>query len=66
MSTAYDPMLPGFENWVNTPYQYWKSNAPDAKDGIVELVINGKKFTSKIDANGDWEFQLPLQLAEGP
>ncbi|MGK3136849.1 Ig-like domain-containing protein [Pantoea trifolii] len=65
MSTAYDPMLPGFENWVNTPYQYWKSNAPDAKDGIVELVINGKKFTSKIDANGDWEFQLPLQLAEG-
>lgn len=65
MLKSYDPTLPGLEIWVNTPYQYWKGNYIDVKNGTVEFTINGKTFRTKVAENGDWEFQLPLQLAEG-
>ena len=65
MSLSYDPIQPGKETLVNSPYQYWKSYAPSAIGGYVELFINNKKFTATVQADGYWELQLPLRLDEG-
>ncbi|MBS0904816.1 hypothetical protein JK229_06710 [Pantoea dispersa] len=61
----YDPTKPGQENFVNSPYQYWKGVVADKSVSYIEFAINGRLFTTQVNADGSWEYQLPLRLEEG-
>ncbi|MCW0322814.1 Ig-like domain-containing protein [Pantoea dispersa] len=61
----YDPTKPGQENYVNSPYQYWKGVVEDKSVSYIEFAINGQLFTTQVNADGSWEYQLPLRLEEG-
>ena len=61
----YDPTKPGQENYVNSPYQYWKGVVEDKSVSYIEFAINGQLFTTQVQADGSWEYQLPLRLEEG-
>lgn len=61
----YDPTKPGQENFVNSPYQYWKGVVEDKSVSYIEFAINGQLFTTQVNADGSWEYQLPLRLEEG-
>ncbi|WP_439212469.1 Ig-like domain-containing protein [Duffyella gerundensis] len=60
----YDPTT-GRTNYSNSPYQFWKGSAPEEAGGKVEFVINDTVYTVTIEADGSWEFQLPLRLMDG-
>lgn len=62
---ALDPIAAGEVVYNNSPFIYWESHTNDSSVTFVEIVLNEKIYTTRVDANGDWYFFLPGYLAEG-
>ncbi|WP_264290299.1 Ig-like domain-containing protein [Duffyella gerundensis] len=50
---------------MSSPYQYWAGSEPKEAGGKVEFVINNMLYTTNIEADGSWTFQLPVMLMDG-
>jgi hypothetical protein len=60
----WDPTS-GNANYTSSPYQYWAGSEPEEAGGKVEFVINNMLYTTNIEADGSWSFQLPVMLMDG-
>ena len=60
----WDPTS-GNADYTSSPYQYWAGSEPKEAGGKVEFVINNMLYTTNIEADGSWTFQLPVMLMDG-